>query len=87
MFLSYTVDRLDRTNSGGSDFEKNQAASSRNFQVPDHGDAGSSNVLNENHYSRFIALEGCSSSAASQLLNDRKNTLTFARENLYMSGY
>ncbi|CAI8611522.1 unnamed protein product [Vicia faba] len=64
-------DRLDRSNSVGSDLEKNQVASSRNFQVPDHGDASSPNILNENHYSRFIALEGCSSSAASQLLNDR----------------
>ncbi|KAJ1411718.1 hypothetical protein SESBI_21036 [Sesbania bispinosa] len=64
-------DRLDRTNSIGNDLEKNQGASSRNVQVPDHGDAVSSNIHNENHYSRFIALEGCSCSAASQLLNDR----------------
>ncbi|XP_004500719.1 uncharacterized protein [Cicer arietinum] len=64
-------DRLDRTNSVGNDLEKNQVFSSRNIQVPDHGDASSSNILNENHYSRLIALEGCSGSAASQLLNDR----------------
>ncbi|XP_020229171.1 uncharacterized protein LOC109810181 isoform X1 [Cajanus cajan] len=64
-------DRLDRTNSIGNDLEKNQIASSRSVHIPDHGDAGSSNVLNENHYSRFIALEGCSYSAAAQLLNDR----------------
>lgn len=65
-------DRLDRSNSVGSDIEKNQVASSKNIQVTDHGDASSSNIFNENHYSRrFIALEGCSSSAASQLLSDR----------------
>ncbi|CAJ1972958.1 unnamed protein product [Sphenostylis stenocarpa] len=64
-------DRLDRTNSVGNELEKNQVASSRNVPIPDHGEAGSSNLLNENHYSRFVALEGCSSSAASQLLNDR----------------
>ncbi|KAK7409749.1 hypothetical protein VNO78_00037 [Psophocarpus tetragonolobus] len=63
----------DRTNANtvGNDFEKNQVASSRTAHFPDHGDAGSSNLLNENHYSRFIALEGCSGSAAAQLLNDR----------------
>ncbi|KAL5189293.1 hypothetical protein HKD37_04G009017 [Glycine soja] len=64
-------DRLDRTNSVGNDLEKNQVASSRSVHIPDHEDAGSSNLLNENHYSRFIALEGCSCSAAAQLLNDR----------------
>ncbi|XP_027356439.1 uncharacterized protein LOC113865860 isoform X3 [Abrus precatorius] len=64
-------DRLDRTNSVGSDLEKNQAASPRSVHIPDHGDAGSSNLLNENHNSRFVALEGCSCSAAAQLLNDR----------------
>ncbi|GAU33654.1 hypothetical protein TSUD_310620 [Trifolium subterraneum] len=64
-------DRLDRTNSVGSDLEKNQLASSRNIQVSDHGDASSSYILNDNYYSRLIALEGCSSSAASQLLSDR----------------
>lgn len=64
-------DRLDRSNSVGSDIEKNQVASSKNIQVTDHGHASSSNIFNENHYSRFIALQGCSSSAASQLLSDR----------------
>ncbi|KAG5044598.1 uncharacterized protein LOC114414412 isoform X1 [Glycine soja] len=64
-------DRLDRTNSIGNDLEKNQVAYSRSVHIPDHGDAGSSNLLNENHYSRLIALEGCSCSAAAQLLNDR----------------
>ncbi|KAK7351941.1 hypothetical protein VNO77_11728 [Canavalia gladiata] len=64
-------DRLDRTNSVGNDLEKNQVASSRSVHILDHGDAGSSNLLNENHYSRCVALEGCSCSAAAQLLNDR----------------
>ncbi|XP_057436667.1 uncharacterized protein LOC130729062 [Lotus japonicus] len=64
-------DRLDRTNSIGNDLEKNQFASSRNVQVQDRIDAVSSNLVNENPYSRFVALDGCSCSAASQLLNDR----------------
>ncbi|KAE9603463.1 hypothetical protein Lal_00001879 [Lupinus albus] len=64
-------DRLDRTNSAGSDLDKNQVASLRNAQLPDQGDAGISNLPNENHYLRFVALEGCSCSAASQLLTDR----------------
>ncbi|XP_061372419.1 uncharacterized protein LOC133314905 [Gastrolobium bilobum] len=75
-------DRLDRTNSVGNDLEKNQVASSRNFQVPDHRDAGSSNLLNENHYSRFIALEGCSCSPASQLLIDRWTAAIHSYNNL-----
>ncbi|KAF7827761.1 uncharacterized protein G2W53_018925 [Senna tora] len=65
-----SADRLDRANSLGNDVEKNQHALSRSVPVTNHGDAGSSN-LNENHYSGFIALEGCSYSVASQLLNDR----------------
>ncbi|XP_019414788.1 PREDICTED: uncharacterized protein LOC109326551 [Lupinus angustifolius] len=64
-------DRLDRTNSAGSDLDKNQVASLRNAQLPDQGDAAISNLPNENHYPRFVALEGCSCSAASQLLTDR----------------
>ncbi|KAI4354015.1 hypothetical protein L6164_002916 [Bauhinia variegata] len=64
-------DRLDRTNSLGNDLEKNQVFSSRNVPVADRRDASSSNRLNENHYSGIITLEGCSSSAAYRLLNDR----------------
>ncbi|XP_057433933.1 uncharacterized protein LOC130726647, partial [Lotus japonicus] len=73
----FRSDRLNRTNSIGNDLEKNQVASSRNVQVQDHIDAVSSILVNENHYSRFVALDGCSCScscscsAASQLLNDR----------------
>ncbi|XP_020961522.1 uncharacterized protein LOC107609127 isoform X1 [Arachis ipaensis] len=65
------LDRLDRANSAGNDSEKNQNALPRNAHVPDQGDIGCYSLVNENHYSRFIALEGCSCSAASQLLNDR----------------
>ncbi|RYR41427.1 hypothetical protein Ahy_A08g037814 isoform A [Arachis hypogaea] len=67
-------DRLDRGNSAGNDSEKNQNALPRNAHVPDQGDIGGYSLVNENHYSRFIALEGCSCSAASQLLNDRMFT-------------
>ncbi|RYR49279.1 hypothetical protein Ahy_A07g035688 isoform A [Arachis hypogaea] len=67
-------DRLDRANSAGNDSEKNQNALPRNAHVPDQGDIGCYSLVNENHYSRFIALEGCSCSAASQLLNDRMFT-------------
>lgn len=37
----------------------------------DHGDASSSSLLNENSRPGLLALEGCSSSAAFQLLNNR----------------
>ncbi|XLS66968.1 hypothetical protein HN51_017991 [Arachis hypogaea] len=67
-------DRLDRGNSAGNDSEKNQNALPRNAHVPDQGDIGGYSLVNENHYSRFIALEGCSCSAASQLLNDHMFT-------------
>lgn len=69
-FLLNCADRLDRANSLGNDLEKNQHGLSRSIPVTDHGDAGS-NYLNENHYSGLVALEGCSYSLASQLLNDR----------------
>lgn len=52
--------------------EKNQAAAaSKNFPMMDHGDPGRPNLLNERPRSGLIALEGCSRSEASQLLNDR----------------
>ena len=37
----------------------------------DQGDSGSNNILNENARPGLIALDGCCSSEASQLLNDR----------------
>ncbi|KAF7825923.1 uncharacterized protein G2W53_017087 [Senna tora] len=76
-----SADRLDRANSLGNDLEKNQHAFSRSFPVTDHGDAGSSN-LNQNHYSGFIALDGCSHSVASQLLNDRWTAAMSSYNNL-----
>jgi len=65
-------DRFDRANNlYGNDVEKNQVAAPRNVPIIDHGDSVSSNLLNVNPRSRLIALEGCCSSDASQLLNDR----------------
>ncbi|XP_059460989.1 uncharacterized protein LOC132190112 [Corylus avellana] len=65
-------DRFDRANNlYGNDVEKNQVAAPRNVPIIDHGDSVSSNLLNVNPRSRLIALEGCYSSEASQLLNDR----------------
>ncbi|KAG6628933.1 uncharacterized protein LOC122294773 isoform X1 [Carya illinoinensis] len=51
--------------------EKNQVGALRNFPIIDNGVSGSSNLLNENHRSGLIALEGCCCSEASQLLDDR----------------
>ncbi|BBH06589.1 conserved peptide upstream open reading frame 3, partial [Prunus dulcis] len=67
------ANRFDRTNNpqGGSDLEKNQISSSRSLSGMDHGDASSSSLLNENSRPGLLALEGCSSSAAFQLLNNR----------------
>ncbi|GMY33701.1 hypothetical protein FCV25MIE_28943 [Fagus crenata] len=65
-------DRFDRTNHlYANDVEKNQVSASRNVPSMDHGDSGSSNLLNENPRSGLIALQGCCSSEAFQLLHDR----------------
>ncbi|KAK9993197.1 hypothetical protein SO802_022900 [Lithocarpus litseifolius] len=65
-------DRFDRTNNlYANDVDKNQVAGSKNVPVIDLGDSGSSNLLNENPRTGLIALQGCCSSEASQLLNER----------------
>ncbi|KAH7534025.1 hypothetical protein FEM48_Zijuj04G0193900 [Ziziphus jujuba var. spinosa] len=66
-----SADRFDRSSFYGNDLEKNQVSASKNVPVADHGDAESNSLLNENPYARLIALEGCSSSEASQLLSKR----------------
>ncbi|KAF5470294.1 hypothetical protein F2P56_010816, partial [Juglans regia] len=67
-----SADRFDQIkNLYENDVEKNQVGASRNFPIIDHGDSGSSNLLNENHCSGLIALEGCCRSEASRLLDDR----------------
>ncbi|XP_056170948.1 uncharacterized protein LOC115690200 isoform X2 [Syzygium oleosum] len=53
-----------------SDGEKNHTAASRNT-INDQRDAGRSNLPKENPHLGSIALEGCSTSEASRLLNDR----------------
>lgn len=66
------ADRFDRINNFYvNDGEKSQVVAPRNVPSIDQGDSGSSNILNENARPGLIALEGCCSSEASQLLNDR----------------
>ncbi|XP_031281792.1 uncharacterized protein LOC116140273 isoform X2 [Pistacia vera] len=65
---------LNRRKSGGfygNDGEKNQLATSRNNPVIDHGDAGSSALLNDYSRPKLIPLEGFCRSEAAQLLRDR----------------
>lgn len=63
-------DRFERVNYAfGNDGEKGQL-SSKNIPGTDHGDSGSSN-LTENSHPRLIPLDGCCSSEAVQLLNER----------------
>lgn len=65
-------DRFDRSNNlYVNDGDKNQGVAPRNVPALDHGDGYNSHVLNENPRARIIALDGCSSSEAFQLLNDR----------------
>lgn len=77
------TERFDRTNNlHGNDLEKNQIASSRGTVI-DHGDGGSSSLLNENSHPWFIALEGCCSSQAFDLLNNRM-CLQVLKKNYYI---
>ncbi|KAF3444245.1 hypothetical protein FNV43_RR13935 [Rhamnella rubrinervis] len=65
-------DRFDRASSSYvNDVEKNQVTASKNVPGTDLGDVGSNSLVNENPHAGLIALEGCCSSEASQLLNDR----------------
>ncbi|XP_042959647.1 uncharacterized protein LOC122294773 isoform X2 [Carya illinoinensis] len=50
---------------------RNAPSNLRNRPLNRRKSAGSSNLLNENHRSGLIALEGCCCSEASQLLDDR----------------
>lgn len=77
LFLTWSLekvsDRFDRSsNLYGNDAEKYPANVSRNVPIVDHGDVGSSILMNEKSRAGLIALEGCCSSEASKLLNDRK---------------
>ncbi|KAJ8899327.1 hypothetical protein K2173_018301 [Erythroxylum novogranatense] len=62
-------DRFDRTNYANDGEKAQQYGTSRNIHL-DHSD-----VVNENSRLHFVALEGCSRSEASQLLNDRWATV------------
>lgn len=64
------ADRLERASSYGNDGEKNQAASLRNVPIMDHADPP-----------RLIGLQGCCSSEAYQLLNNRWAAAINAYEN------
>ncbi|KAI4374435.1 hypothetical protein MLD38_012430 [Melastoma candidum] len=64
-------EQLDRSSSlSASDSEKNFTVSSR-YVLNDHRDAGNNNFLMEPPPSRLVYLEGCCSSEAHRLLNDR----------------
>ncbi|GMN64116.1 hypothetical protein TIFTF001_033200, partial [Ficus carica] len=66
-----SADWFDRViNVYGNDADKSQVSASKNVPVVDHGDAGGSSLLNDNSRPGLIALDGCSNSEASQLLND-----------------
>eukprot|EP00262_Sarcandra_glabra_P001738 TRINITY_DN11888_c0_g1_i1.p1 TRINITY_DN11888_c0_g1~~TRINITY_DN11888_c0_g1_i1.p1 ORF type:complete len:175 (+),score=26.76 TRINITY_DN11888_c0_g1_i1:100-624(+) len=65
-------DRLEKINfPHGNDGEKSQVTSSRNITVLDHGEAGSTNFQNENPHPGLLAVDGCCSSEAAHLLNER----------------
>ncbi|CAN1127943.1 hypothetical protein LINPERPRIM_LOCUS29915 [Linum perenne] len=71
------INRIDRFGSlYANDGDKSQTlSSSRSFPGIDHGDAGIHSLQNENSRVALVALEGCSNSNASQLLNDRWATV------------
>ncbi|XP_058094399.1 uncharacterized protein LOC131240287 [Magnolia sinica] len=65
-------DRFERTNSLGNDGDKNQVTSSKNnTRALDHGEAGINTLPSENPLPGLIPINGCCSSEAAQLLNER----------------
>lgn len=87
MYLKNVADRFDKAGSlYANDVEKNQVTASKNVTVTDFGDAGSNSLLKENPHARLIALEGCSSSEATQLLNDRKCVAIVSRKFIFHCG-
>ncbi|CAN4098642.1 unnamed protein product [Withania somnifera] len=72
-------DRLERASSYASDGEKNQIGSSKSISTV--ADAGV-NRVNEYVPAKLIPLQGCSTSEASQLLNDRWTAALNAHNNL-----
>lgn len=87
MYLKNVADRFDKAGSlCANDVEKNQVTASKNVPVTDFGDVGNNSLLKENPHARLIALEGCCSSEASQLLNDRKCLAIVNRKFIFLSG-
>ncbi|XP_060176418.1 uncharacterized protein LOC132606801 [Lycium barbarum] len=72
-------DRLERASSYASDGEKNQMSASKSVSTV--ADAGV-NRVNEYPPTRLIPLQGCSTSDAFQLLNDRWAAALTAHNNL-----
>ncbi|KAK3031817.1 hypothetical protein RJ639_035954 [Escallonia herrerae] len=65
-------EKFERANIHVNDRERTQVAASRTLpHVVDYGDAGTSNLANENPHPKLISLRGCCDSEAFQLLNDR----------------
>lgn len=64
-------DRFEKINYPGIDGDKSQASIAKKFSSIDHGDSGSSYIQNESSYTGLVALDGCSTSEAAQLLSDR----------------
>ncbi|KAK8931266.1 hypothetical protein KSP39_PZI016106 [Platanthera zijinensis] len=64
-------DRFAKINYHGIDGDKSQASIAKKISTIDHGDSGSSYIQNENSYTGLVALDGCSTSEAAQLLSER----------------
>ncbi|XP_009794452.1 uncharacterized protein LOC107761999 [Nicotiana tabacum] len=73
-------DRLERANSYASDGEKNQISASSSVSTV--ADASGVNRANEYPPTRLIPLQGCGTSEAFQLLNDRWAAALNAHNNL-----
>ncbi|MCE3052241.1 hypothetical protein HAX54_051975 [Datura stramonium] len=73
-------DRLERASSYASDGEKNQMSASKSISTI--ADAGGVNRVNEYPPTRLIPLQGCCTSEAFQLLNDRWVAALNAHNNL-----
>ncbi|XP_020574356.1 uncharacterized protein LOC110020557 isoform X1 [Phalaenopsis equestris] len=65
-------DRFEKINhSHAIDGDKSQSSNAKIFSSVDYGDTGSSYIQNESTHRGLLALDGCSTSEAAQLLNER----------------
>ncbi|XP_051141632.1 uncharacterized protein LOC127258723 [Andrographis paniculata] len=75
-------ERLERASSYANDVERNSIGPPKSGPIADHGDSAYNNRTGESLRVKLIPLQGCHSSEASQLLNNRWEAAVNALNNL-----